>query len=77
MLEQLLEEIRAGGTLEVNALAKKLDVSPQLIVVMLDHLQRSGYIRPYETCGEGCGGCSLKGECSHAARVDLLKMWQG
>lgn len=77
MLEQLLEEIRAGGTLEVNALAKKLGVSPQLIVVMLDHLQRSGYIRPYETCGEGCGGCSLKTECSHAARVDLLKMWQG
>lgn len=77
MLEQLLAEIRAGGTLEVGALSKKLGASPQLVGVMLEHLQRSGYIRPYETCGDGCGGCSLKAECNHAERVDLLKMWQG
>ncbi len=80
MLEQLLAEIRAGGTLEVGALSKKLGASPQLVSVMLEHLQRSGYIRPYpasHACGDGCGGCSLKTDCHHAERVDLLKMWQG
>lgn len=77
MLEQLLTEIRSGGTLEVGALSKKLGASPQLVSVMLEHLQRSGYIRPYETCGDGCGSCSLKTGCNHAERVDLLKMWQG
>lgn len=77
MLEQLLAEIRAGGTLEVGALSKKLGTTPQMVEVMLEHLQRSGYIRPYETCGDGCGGCSLKTECNHTERVDLLKMWQG
>lgn len=77
MLEQLLTEIRAGGTLEVGALSKKLGTTPQMVEVMLEHLQRSGYIRPYETCGDGCGGCSLKTDCHHAERVDLLKMWQG
>ncbi len=76
MLEQLLDEIRAGGSLEVSALSKKLGASPQLISVMLEHLQRSGYIRPYETCGDGCGGCSLKTQCNHAGHVNLLKMWQ-
>ncbi len=84
MLEQLLAEIRSGGTLEVNDLAKKLGVSPQLVVVMLDHLQRSGYLRPYETCGEGCGGCSLKIRsaatpdgwiCSRCGR-GLIEYWQ-
>lgn len=77
MLEQLLTEIRAGGTLEVGALSKKLGTTPQMVEVMLEHLQRSGYIRPYETCGDGCGGCSLKTDCHHAERVDLLKMWRG
>ncbi|MCS6994826.1 MAG: FeoC-like transcriptional regulator [Anaerolineales bacterium] len=78
MLEQLLSEIRSGGTLEVNALSKKLGVSPQLVVVMLDHLQQAGYLQPYAAaCGEACGGCSLRRECSHAGRVDLLKLWQG
>lgn len=76
MLEQLLAEIRAGGALEVGALSKKLGASPRLVGAMLEHLQRVGHIRPFETCGDGCGGCGLKPECNHAERLDLLKMWQ-
>ncbi len=77
MLERLLSEIRSGGALEVGALAKKLDVSPQLVEAMLEHLQRAGYIRPYERCGDGCNGCSLKAQCSQPQRNTLLKLWQG
>ncbi|MFZ5819710.1 MAG: FeoC-like transcriptional regulator [Chloroflexota bacterium] len=77
MLEQLLAEIRSGGALEVGALAKKLDASPQLVEAMLEHLQRAGYIRPYENCGEGCNGCSLKAQCDQSHRNAPLKLWQG
>jgi len=77
MLERLLSEIRSGGALEVGALAKKLDASPQLVEAMLEHLQRSGYIRPYEHCGDGCNGCSLKARCSQPRRNTPLKLWQG
>ncbi len=78
MLEQLLTEIRAGGTLEIGALSKKLGVTPQMIEVLLEHLQRTGHIRPYEeTCGDGCGSCSLKSVCDRSRRINLLKLWQG
>lgn len=77
MLEQLLAEIRSGGTLEVGALSKKLGTTPQLVEAMLEHLQRAGYIRPYENCGEGCNGCSLKAQCGLSHRNTPLKLWQG
>jgi ribosomal protein S8 len=77
MLERLLSEIRSGGALEVGVLAKKLDASPQLVEAMLEHLQRSGYIRPYETCDQACSGCSLKAQCSKPQRNTPLKLWQG
>jgi len=77
MLERLLSEIRSGGALEVGALAKKLDASPQLVEAMLEHLQRAGYIRPYETCDEACSGCSLKAQCGQSHRNASLKLWQG
>ena len=41
MLEQLLKEIRAGGTLETGKLAARLGTTPQLIEAMLEHLQRA------------------------------------
>jgi DNA-binding IscR family transcriptional regulator len=77
MLEQLLSAIRAGGTLEVGSLAARLGTSPKMVETMLEHLQRSGYIRPYQSCGEGCGGCNLKSECKSSRRVDTLRLWQG
>jgi hypothetical protein len=60
MLEQLVNEIRAGGTLETGALAARLGTTPQLIEAMLEHLQRSGLIQAYVNCNDGCLGCSLQ-----------------
>lgn len=81
MLERLLSEIRSGGALEVGALAKRLDASPQLVEAMLEHLQRAGYIRPYPArergCGEGCQGCILQAQCNCPQRDTSLKLWQG
>jgi len=77
MLEKLLSEIRAGGTLETGSLAARLGTTPQLVQAMLDHLQRGGYIQPYRSCGDGCGGCSLKSGCKISNRANGVRLWQG
>jgi len=75
MLEQLVNEIRAGGTLETGDLATRLGTTPQLVQAMLEHLQRSGLIRSYSNCGDGCQGCSLQKAC---AKPDprAIRLWQ-
>lgn len=77
MLEQLLAEIRLGGTLEVSALAARLDTTPELVTVMLEHLQRAGHLRPYATCGDVCSGCSLKSACQRECKAAGARLWQG
>ncbi len=76
MLEKLLAEIRSGGTFETGVLAARLGTTPALVEAMLDHLQRLGQLRPYETCGEACGGCSLKAAC-RANAPGGVRLWQG
>jgi hypothetical protein len=73
MLEQLLNAIRQGGTLETNILAARLGSSPQLVAAMLEHLQRLGLISDYVDCGDGCSGCSVKSACSERKPV---RLWQ-
>jgi hypothetical protein len=70
MLEQLLAEIRSGNTLEVNALASRLNCSPEMVRAMLEHLARIGLLQPFSTCSDGrCGGCSLSDACSGSHAV--------
>ena len=75
MLEKLLQEIRAGGTLETSALAAKLGTTPQLIAVMLEHLQRSGFIKDYVKCDDGCSGCNVRDACSDK-QSQTIRLWQ-
>ncbi len=75
MLEKLLQEIRAGGTLETRTLAARLGTTPQLVEAMLEHLQRSGTIQAYLNCSNGCLGCSLQDSCKKAP--GNVRLWQG
>ncbi|MGZ9235106.1 MAG: FeoC-like transcriptional regulator [Anaerolineales bacterium] len=75
MLEQLLKEIRAGGTLETGDLAIRLGTTPQLIEVMLEHLQRSGLIQAYVSCSDRCLGCSLQDSCNKGSS-GMIRLWQ-
>ena len=75
MLEQLVKEIRAGGTLEVSSLAVRLNTTPKVVEAMLDHLQRSGLISAYVNCGEGCQGCSLSDTCGQKPQPSM-RLWQ-
>ncbi len=74
-LEQLVKEIREGGTLETGALAVRLGTTPQLIEAMLGHLQRSGLIQAYMSCGDGCQGCSLQDACKKPDQ-STMHLWQ-
>ena len=75
MLEQLVQEIRAGGTLETGDLAARLGTTPQLVEAMLEHLQRTGLIQSYAGCRDGCHGCSLQDACKKPS-PGALRLWQ-
>lgn len=65
MLDQLMNEIRKGGTLQPAVLAARLNISVPLVEMMLEDLERHGIITPVATgCGQTCGGCPLVGDCS-------------
>jgi hypothetical protein len=74
MLEQILAEIRGGGTFETTALAARLQTSPQMIAAMLEHLQRLGIVQPYFRRHDGCGSCNLRDNCDSS---DQVLLWQG
>jgi DNA-binding IscR family transcriptional regulator len=74
MLQQLVNEIRAGGTLETGKLAARLGTTPQLVEAMLEHLQRSGLIQAYVSCSDGCRGCSLQDACRKPPGA--MRLWQ-
>lgn len=76
MLEQLLSEIQSGGTFEVRTLAERLNTTPALVEMMLEHLVRSGKIAPYQRCQGACMGCSLKNACSQAGQTSGLRIWR-
>ena len=73
MLEQLVKEIRNGGSLETQSLATRLRTTPQLVEAMMEHLQRLGLIQNYTDCGSGCQGCGLKDACQGQSTV---RLWQ-
>ena len=75
MLEELMKEIRNGGTLETHALATRLGTTPAMVQAMLEHLQRLGYIQSYaEACSDGCTGCSLA--CDAETRSGKIRLWK-
>jgi FeoC like transcriptional regulator len=75
MLEQLIKEIREGGTLETGELAVRLGTTTQLIEAMLGHLQRNGLIQSYIHCGDGCQGCNLQDSCKKPNQNEI-RLWQ-
>ena len=76
MLEKLLVEIEQGGTLELGVLADRLGTSPQMIKVMLGHLEQMGKLADLAACMDSsCGACSLTGMCS-SEQGKGARVWQ-
>jgi hypothetical protein len=80
MLEKLLNLIRDHGVISPSALSSQLGISPRLLEVMLEDLQRRGYldsIEEPEACASGaCQGCAVSGSCGTRPRVWQLRQEQ-
>lgn len=67
MLERLLNYIRNDRTVSTAELSRKLGIDIRMVNVLLDELERRGYIQTFRTeigCKDGsCGECSLSGAC--------------
>lgn len=75
LLESLIAEIQTGNTLETHSLAARLHTSPRLIQAMLEHLERSGYLRRFSACDpSACGGCTLADTC-HTSLGGAQRLW--
>ncbi len=64
MLQELLNEIQSGGTLEPGILADHLGTTPEMVMMMLEHLERLGKLHALPPCHtRACEGCSLSELC--------------
>ncbi|MEL7590849.1 MAG: MarR family transcriptional regulator [Anaerolineaceae bacterium] len=63
MLEQLLFELKSGRTTRVDELALRLNTTPAMVQVMLDHLVQLNLVRRYQSCDDSCSACSDSDLC--------------
>ncbi len=64
MLEELLNEIRSGRPLQPLALAARLNVSLDMVQMMLEDLERRGLLtRVALDCSQPCQSCSVAELC--------------
>lgn len=67
MLEQLRILIQQGGVLTPESLARQLNTSTEMVVMMLEDLQRRGLLQEVnslQTCEKtACKGCAAAGNC--------------
>jgi hypothetical protein len=59
MLEQVIERLRGGGVTSLRELARELGTSETLVEMMLEDLERMGYVRrmAFGDCGGDCAHC--------------------
>ncbi len=65
MLDELLALLQAGGTQRVDDLARELGTTPALVTMMLEGLERMGYLsRVGGRCESACQHCPLARQCA-------------
>jgi hypothetical protein len=76
MLEQLNQLIKKGGVLTPELLARQLNTSTEIVVMMLEDLERRGLLSEassLQNCGQAaCKGCSVVGSCP----LGGARIWQ-
>lgn len=73
MLQRLLLELQESPTLSVEELAARLQTTPAMVELMLEHLARQGRIEAVKFCETGCKGCPLGSLCRAEKRQ---RLWQ-
>jgi len=76
MLKDLLKLLRKGQNSSIQQLAQQLGTTETFVQVMLEDLERRGYVRSIESsCKQQCASCSVAGACTPGrhGRVWLIK----
>lgn len=73
MIERLLTELDRGQTLSVDKLATRLETTPALVEMMLEHLERQGRVERVEFCRGTCAECALGAFCQAESSQ---RLWQ-
>jgi DNA-binding Lrp family transcriptional regulator len=67
MLQRFLETIQAGDVQSLLEIARKMDVSPDMVLQMAKDLTDRGYLQEVgvdcETPQQGCSDCAVSGAC--------------
>jgi len=63
MLDQLIKAIKTGDSFSISGLAARLEIEPEMVIVMLEYLERAGYIEQVGACTHPCNGCHFAGGC--------------
>lgn len=63
MLERLLREVVARGTVSSASLARSLGISKALVESMVEALRRMGYLQAVGQCAAPCDRCPVHGAC--------------
>ena len=63
MLEKLITLLHDPHTHSLNDLAHKLDTTPAMVEIMLEDLERMGYVRQVTGCDNSCPSCPTKNTC--------------
>ena len=76
MLDQLNQLIKKGGVLTPDILARQLNTTTEMVVMMLEDLERRGLLQEadsLQTCEKtACKGCSAAGSCP----LSGARIWQ-
>ncbi len=65
MLEQVLRRLASGTPLHIEQLAGELDMTPALLQMAMEDLERRGYVQEIAAaCESRCAGCAHSGTCS-------------
>jgi hypothetical protein len=64
MLRHILQRIAGGSTWTIEALARDLGTTPDLVTTMIDALVQQGYLKQAgQACSSSCASCSTAGSC--------------
>jgi len=71
LLQTLLDLVSEENVATPAMLARRLDVSQELVELMLTDLERTGYLRAVADDGSRCEGCGLRPTC----RAPESRLW--
>jgi hypothetical protein len=74
MFDKLMSMLKRGGTVTVAEMARELDTTPEVVTGMIDHMTRTGQLRPMKvSCDLACNQCLLVRDCHKPQRS---RVWQ-